>query len=101
MKIREFIIIPSSIDAMGLIHKPGVGPNNRFGFKNTGNNRANENKIKLSTDPNYFGAAWMKIFIENTEYLDPYKAGLKLSAIPPSTLTYFLRFGISFIPPIV
>jgi len=43
MKIREFIIIPSSIDAMGLIHKPGVGPNNRFGFKNTGNNRANEN----------------------------------------------------------
>ena len=56
MKIREFIIIPSSIDAMGLIHKPGVGPNNRFGFKNTGNNRANENKIKLSTDPNYFGA---------------------------------------------
>ena len=42
MKIREFIIIPSSIDAMGLIHKPGVGPNDRFGFKNTGNNKANE-----------------------------------------------------------
>ena len=42
MRIREFIIIPSSIDAMGLIHRPGVGPNNRFGFKNTGNNRANE-----------------------------------------------------------
>tara|TARA_B000000475_G_C15942995_1_gene425512 strand:+ start:679 stop:1095 length:417 start_codon:yes stop_codon:yes gene_type:complete len=42
MKIREFIIIPSSIDAMGLIHKPGVGPNNRFGFKNVGNNRGNE-----------------------------------------------------------
>ena len=42
MKIKEFIIIPSSIDAMGLIHKPGVGPNNRFGFKNVGNNRGNE-----------------------------------------------------------
>ena len=42
MKIKEFIIIPSSIDAMGLIHKPGTGPNNRFGFKNVGNNKANE-----------------------------------------------------------
>tara|TARA_A100000164_G_scaffold362543_1_gene378610 strand:- start:1317 stop:1778 length:462 start_codon:yes stop_codon:yes gene_type:complete len=42
MKIGEFIIIPSSIDAMGLIHKPGTGPNNRFGFKNVGNNKANE-----------------------------------------------------------
>tara|TARA_E500000331_G_C17138424_1_gene661598 strand:- start:189 stop:650 length:462 start_codon:yes stop_codon:yes gene_type:complete len=42
MKIREFIIIPSSIDAMGLIHKPGTGPNNRFGFKNVSNNKANE-----------------------------------------------------------
>ena len=42
MKIKEFIIIPSSIDAMGLIHKPGKGPNNRFGFKNVGNNKANE-----------------------------------------------------------
>ena len=27
---------------MGLIHKPGTGPNNRFGFKNVGNNKANE-----------------------------------------------------------
>ena len=44
MKIKEFIIIPSSIDAMGLIHKPGTGPNNRFGFKNVGNNRGNETK---------------------------------------------------------
>ena len=42
MKIKEFIIIPSTIDAMGLIHKPGKGPNNRFDFKNKGNNRANE-----------------------------------------------------------
>jgi len=44
MKIKEFVIIPSSIDAMGLIHKPGVGPNNRFGFKNVGNNKGNETK---------------------------------------------------------
>ena len=44
MKIKEFIIIPSSIDAMGLIHKPGTGPNDRFGFKNVGNNKANEDE---------------------------------------------------------
>ena len=44
MKIKEFVIIPSSIDAMGLIHKPGKGPNDRFGFKNVGNNRGNETK---------------------------------------------------------
>ena len=44
MKIKEFVIIPSSIDAMGLIHKPGTGPDNRFGFKNVGNNRGNETK---------------------------------------------------------
>jgi len=42
MKIKEFIIMPQSIKPMGLIHKPGTGPNNRFGFKNSGNNRANE-----------------------------------------------------------
>jgi len=56
MKIREFIIMPQTIKPMGLIHKPGTGPNNRFDFKNKGNNRANENKIKLSKDPKYFGA---------------------------------------------
>ncbi len=44
MKIKEFVIMPSSIDAMGLIHKPGTGPNNRFDFKNKGNNRGNETK---------------------------------------------------------
>ena len=33
MKIREFIIMPSSIDALGLVHKPGRGPNNRFDYK--------------------------------------------------------------------
>jgi len=42
MKIREFIIMPHTADRMGLIHKPGTGPNNRFDFKNKGNNRANE-----------------------------------------------------------
>ena len=56
MPITEFIIMPHTADTMGLIHQPGVGPNNRFDFKNKGNNRANENKIKLSTDPKYFGA---------------------------------------------
>ena len=56
MRAHEFIIMPQTIKPMGLIHKPGVGPNNRFDYKNKGNNRANENKIKLSTDPNYFGA---------------------------------------------
>ena len=34
--------MPQTIKPMGLIHKPGVGPNNRFGFKNSGNNKANE-----------------------------------------------------------
>jgi len=60
MKLRdiigEFIIMPQTIKPQGLIHKKGTGPNNRFDFKNKGNNRANENKIKLSTDPKYFGA---------------------------------------------
>jgi Fe-Mn family superoxide dismutase len=42
MKIKEFVIMPATADAMGLIHLPGRGPNNRFDFKNKGNNRANE-----------------------------------------------------------
>jgi len=42
MPILEFIIMPHTADTMGLIHKPGTGPNNRFDFKNKGNNRANE-----------------------------------------------------------
>ena len=42
MKIKEFIIMPHTADTMGLIHRPGTGPNNRFDFKNKGNNRANE-----------------------------------------------------------
>src|SRR6056300_530045 len=42
MKIREFIIMPHTADTMGLIHRPGVGPNNRFDFKNKSNNKANE-----------------------------------------------------------
>jgi hypothetical protein len=34
--------MPHTADPMGLIHRPGKGPNNRFDFKNKGNNRANE-----------------------------------------------------------
>ena len=53
MKIREFIIMPHTADTMGLIHKPGTGPNNRFDFKNKGNNKANEDEhspdLKLPT----------------------------------------------------
>jgi hypothetical protein len=47
MKIKEFIVMPHTADTMGLIHKPGVGPNNRYGFKNVGNNRANEEENKI------------------------------------------------------
>lgn len=47
MKLRdiigEFIIMPQTIKPQGLIHKKGTGPNNRFRFKNVGNNKANEN----------------------------------------------------------
>ena len=41
-KKDEWIIMPQSIKPMGLIHKPGKGPNNRFDYKNKGNNKANE-----------------------------------------------------------
>ena len=40
--IGEWVIMPQTIKPMGLIHKPGTGPNNRFDFKNKGNNKANE-----------------------------------------------------------
>ena len=40
--IKDWIIMPQSIKPMGLIHKKGTGPNNRFDFKNKYNNRANE-----------------------------------------------------------
>ena len=42
MRAYEFIIMPQTIKPMGLVHKPGVGPNNRFDYKNKGNNKANE-----------------------------------------------------------
>ena len=45
MKIKDltdWMIMPQTIEPQGLIHKPGTGPNNRFDFKNKGNNRANE-----------------------------------------------------------
>ena len=37
MKIREFIIMPHTADTMGLIHRPGTGPNNRFCGKDVPN----------------------------------------------------------------
>ena len=42
MRAHEFMIMPHTADPMGLIHLPGKGPNNRFDFKNKGNNKANE-----------------------------------------------------------
>ena len=45
MKIRDltdWMIMPQTIGPQGLVHLPGQGPNNRFDFKNKGNNRANE-----------------------------------------------------------
>jgi len=45
MKIKDltdWMIMPQTIEPQGLIHLPGQGPNNRFDFKNKGNNRANE-----------------------------------------------------------
>ena len=40
--IQDWMIMPQTIDRLGLIHRAGKGPNNRFDFKNKGNNRANE-----------------------------------------------------------
>ena len=59
MKIEEIIGIPMHHTAkpLGLkrVRKPGKGPNNRFGFKNVGNNKANENfadkKVKGKSRP--------------------------------------------------
>jgi hypothetical protein len=45
MKIKDltdWMIMPQTIEPQGLIHLPGKGPNNRFDFKNKGNNKANE-----------------------------------------------------------
>jgi hypothetical protein len=46
MKIRDIIernrVMPHTAKPMGLIHKKGYGPNNRYGFKNHSNNRVNE-----------------------------------------------------------
>ena len=44
--------MPQTIKPMGLVHKPGVGPNNRFGFRNVANNRGNE--TKEATPGTYF-----------------------------------------------
>jgi len=46
MKIKDIIkswrIMPQTVKPLGLVHRPGTGPNNRFDFKNKGNNKANE-----------------------------------------------------------
>ena len=46
MKIRDIVernrVMPHTAKPMGLIHKKGYGPNNRYGFKNHSNNKANE-----------------------------------------------------------
>ena len=60
--------MPQSIKPMGLIHKPGQGPNNRFDFRNKGNNRANEQedqqiKYKPTIDVNQ---EW-----DEAGYIDP------------------------------
>ena len=34
--------MPQTVKPLGLVHRPGTGPNNRFDFKNKGNNKANE-----------------------------------------------------------
>ena len=49
--IGEWIIMPQSIKPMGLIHKKGTGPNNRFDFKNKYNNRANEEENNKRMNP--------------------------------------------------
>ena len=46
---NEWKIMPQTIKPMGLIHKAGKGPNNRFDFKNKGNNKANEDEKDLSS----------------------------------------------------
>ena len=49
MRIKDIVerglIMPQTIKPLGLIHLPGKGPNNRFGFRNHSNNRANEGRI--------------------------------------------------------
>ena len=72
--------MPQTIKPMGLIHLPGKGPNNRFDFKNKGNNKANENKIKLSKDPKYFGAVGVEKYNSN---------GLPIMNIPVKQLVGF------------
>ena len=50
MKIKDltdWMIMPQTIEPQGLIHLPGRGPNNRFDFKNKGNNRMNEQEPEI------------------------------------------------------
>ena len=83
MKIRDiitdWIIMPQTIKPQGLIHKKGYGPNNRFGFKNVGNNKADEAVQYKAPNLDY---EW-KEFKENTvvvkkvKYIQINKKGIK------------------------
>ena len=46
--LGEWLIMPQSIKPMGLVHKKGIGPNNRFDFKNKNNNKANEDENSVA-----------------------------------------------------
>jgi hypothetical protein len=46
--VKDWQIMPQTIKPMGLIHLPGAGPNNRFDFKNKGNNRVNEDTLNYT-----------------------------------------------------
>jgi hypothetical protein len=56
VEFNEWMVMPHTADPMGLIHKAGTGPNDRYDFKNKGNNRANETledkfQSALNADP--------------------------------------------------
>jgi hypothetical protein len=54
MKIKDltdWMVMPHTADPMGLIHRAGTGPNNRYDFKNKGNNRMNEQEPEIKYKP--------------------------------------------------
>ena len=77
--VSDWIIMPQTIKPQGLTHKKGHGPNNRFGFRNVGNNRANEN-LTLTAD---------QLKQLQTEYT-PYK-DRALPAVKGHVLRQFLK----------
>lgn len=67
--------MPSTADKMGLIHLPGTGPDNRFDYKNKGNNRANEYFLEPRTVgiPGY-GPAHPSATAKQSSLSDKFKA---------------------------